>query len=124
MTVSVPTSARQLTNELFGISVASAPPQISGEFPAYQTPFRIAVIGSEPTNDDLKTGTPLATTSGSFVFDTLRRIRNINRADAYVNLATTEQLKGTVKKPRTHPSTLGQVERLRHDIEQHDPNIV
>jgi len=30
----------------------------------------------------------------------------------------------TVKKPRTHPSTLQQVERIRADIERHDPNIV
>ncbi len=124
MSVSVPSSARQLTNELFGISVASAPPPLRGEFPLYQTPYKIAVIGSEPTNDDLKTGTPLSTTSGSFVFDTLRRIRNINRADAYVNLATTEQLGKAVKKPRSRHSTLQQTECLRADIESHNPNII
>jgi len=124
MNVSVPTSAKQSTNELFGISVASAPPPLKGEFPPYQTPYKIAVIGSEPTNDDLKTGTPLSTTSGSFVFDTLRRIRNLNRADAYVNLATTVQLKGTVKKPRHAPETIAQVAQLTHDIEQHNPNII
>jgi len=125
--ISVPSSARISTSGLFNIVVDSQPNNIAAEWPPYATPHKIAIIGSEPTKDDLQLGIPLSTTSGSLLFDTLRRIRNINRADCYINLlADSVPDKATEKRKNVlqRPGLAQRLDTILADLSTHNPNVI
>lgn len=126
MTNLPPLSGPELTNEFTIILPKENPNEswtVPNQFPAYETPHKIAIIGEAPGKDEVREGVPFIGASGNLLFGRLRKF-GINRADCFIGNVSRQPFEEDCKKPWSLPSIQTGLEQLKDDIGNHKPNCI